>query len=96
MHAAIRTLGLSELKPFDPRERVIEYRSHHRRLASMRVSDFIDELSSDSPPRRRLRLRPGRIDGRGTRRDGGRPLPHAQRLRIETTDLDRIAVARKR
>jgi glutamate formiminotransferase/formiminotetrahydrofolate cyclodeaminase len=50
MHAAIRTLGLSELKPFDPRERVIEYRlAAPARLASMRVNDFVDELSSDSP-----------------------------------------------
>ncbi|HEX3577285.1 MAG TPA: cyclodeaminase/cyclohydrolase family protein, partial [Thermoanaerobaculia bacterium] len=49
-HAAIRTLGLSELKPFDPRERVIEYRlAAPARLASMRVNDFVDELSSDSP-----------------------------------------------
>ncbi|HXA18640.1 MAG TPA: glutamate formimidoyltransferase [Thermoanaerobaculia bacterium] len=50
LHAAIRTLGLSELKPFDPRERVIEYRlASPARLASMRVNDFVDELSSDSP-----------------------------------------------
>lgn len=50
MHAAIRTLGLSELKPFDPKERVIEYRlAAPARLASMTVRDFIDELSSDSP-----------------------------------------------
>ncbi len=50
LHAAIRTLGLSELKPFDPRERVIEYRlASPARLASMRVNDFLDELSSDSP-----------------------------------------------
>ncbi|HEX3068634.1 MAG TPA: glutamate formimidoyltransferase [Thermoanaerobaculia bacterium] len=50
MHAAIRTLGLSELKPFDPKERVIEYRlATPARLASMTVRDFIDELSSDSP-----------------------------------------------
>jgi glutamate formiminotransferase/formiminotetrahydrofolate cyclodeaminase len=50
VHTAIRTLGLSELKPFDPRERVIEYRlAAPARLASMRVNDFVDELSSDSP-----------------------------------------------
>jgi glutamate formiminotransferase/formiminotetrahydrofolate cyclodeaminase len=41
---------LSVLKPFDPRERVIEYRlASPARLASMRVNDFVDELSSDSP-----------------------------------------------
>jgi glutamate formiminotransferase/formiminotetrahydrofolate cyclodeaminase len=50
MHTAIRTLGLSELKPFDPKERVIEYRlAPPARLASMTVRDFVDELSSDSP-----------------------------------------------
>jgi len=50
LHTAIRTLGLSELKPFDPKERVIEYRlATPARLASMTVRDFVDELSSDSP-----------------------------------------------
>jgi glutamate formiminotransferase / formiminotetrahydrofolate cyclodeaminase len=50
MHTAIRTLGLSELKPFDPKERVIEYRlAAPARLASMKVNEFLDELSSDSP-----------------------------------------------
>jgi len=50
VHAAIRTLGLSEVKPFDPKERVIEYRlASPPRLASMSVRDFIDELSSDAP-----------------------------------------------
>jgi glutamate formiminotransferase/formiminotetrahydrofolate cyclodeaminase len=51
VQTAIRTLGLSDVKPFDPKERVIEYRlaSHASRLASMTVRDFIDELSSDSP-----------------------------------------------
>lgn len=50
MHTAIRTLGLSELKPFDPKARVIEYRlAAPARLASMKVNEFLDELSSDSP-----------------------------------------------
>src|SRR2546428_3177619 len=51
VQTAIRTLGLSDVKPFDPKERVIEYRlaSHSSRLASMTIRDFIDELSSDSP-----------------------------------------------
>jgi glutamate formiminotransferase/formiminotetrahydrofolate cyclodeaminase len=49
IHTAVRTLGLSELKPFDPHERVIEYRlAAPARLAAMTVGDFIDELSSDS------------------------------------------------
>jgi glutamate formiminotransferase/formiminotetrahydrofolate cyclodeaminase len=47
---AIRTLGLSEVKPFDPKERVIEYRmATPPRLASMTLRDFVDELSSESP-----------------------------------------------
>jgi glutamate formiminotransferase / formiminotetrahydrofolate cyclodeaminase len=48
---AIRTLGLSEVKPFDPKERVIEYRlaTLPPRLASLSLRDFVDELSSESP-----------------------------------------------
>jgi glutamate formiminotransferase/formiminotetrahydrofolate cyclodeaminase len=50
IHTAMRTLGLSEIKPFDPKERIIEYRlASASRLASMSLRDFIDELSSDSP-----------------------------------------------
>lgn len=50
MHTAIRTLGLSEVKPFDPKERVIEYRlAAETRLVAMSVRGFVDELSSDSP-----------------------------------------------
>ena len=50
VQTAVRTLGLSEIKPFDPKERVIEYRlSTASKLASMRVRDFLDELASDSP-----------------------------------------------
>ena len=50
VNVAIRTLGLSEVKPFDPKERVIEYRlASQSRLVSMSVRDFVDELSSDSP-----------------------------------------------
>lgn len=50
VQTAIRTLGLSEVKPFDPKERVIEYRlGTSSPLASMSVRDYLDELSSDSP-----------------------------------------------
>ena len=50
VQTAIRTLGLSEIKQFDPNERVIEYRLQSASpLASMSVRAFIDELSSDSP-----------------------------------------------
>ncbi|MFZ5787102.1 MAG: glutamate formimidoyltransferase, partial [Acidobacteriota bacterium] len=47
---AIRTLGLSEIKPFDPAERIIEERlGSPARLAAMTLRRFADELSSDSP-----------------------------------------------
>jgi glutamate formiminotransferase len=50
LHMAIRTLGLSEVKEFDPKERVIEYRlGQQARLASMTLRQFADELSSESP-----------------------------------------------
>jgi len=50
LHMAIRTLGLSEVKEFDPRERVIEYRlGATPRLASMTLREFADELADESP-----------------------------------------------
>ncbi|HVR40271.1 MAG TPA: cyclodeaminase/cyclohydrolase family protein, partial [Thermoanaerobaculia bacterium] len=51
IHTAIRTLGLSEVKAFDPKERVIEDRLSplQPRLASMSLREFVDDLSSDSP-----------------------------------------------
>ena len=51
VHTAIRTLGLSEVKPFDPKERVIEYRlaTVPPRLAALSLRAFLDELSSESP-----------------------------------------------
>src|SRR5690349_12257778 len=51
VHTAIRTLGLSEVKVFDPKERVIEYRLELAppRLAAMSLREFLDELSSESP-----------------------------------------------
>jgi glutamate formiminotransferase/formiminotetrahydrofolate cyclodeaminase len=50
IRTTIQTLGLSEIKPFDPKERVIEYRLKSMpRLAALSVRDFVDELSSDSP-----------------------------------------------
>lgn len=50
LQTAIRTLGLGEVKPFDPKERVIEYRLNPfaPRLASMSLREFVDELSSES------------------------------------------------
>ena len=50
LHVAMRTLGLSEVKAFDPAERIIENRlATPARLVAMTLRDFADELSSDSP-----------------------------------------------
>jgi glutamate formiminotransferase / formiminotetrahydrofolate cyclodeaminase len=51
VHIAIRTLGLGEVKPFDPKERVIEYRLNPLppRLGSMSLREFLDALSDESP-----------------------------------------------
>ena len=47
---AMRTLGLSEVKAFEPEERIIEYRlAGQARLVSMTLREFTDELSTDSP-----------------------------------------------
>ena len=50
IHVAMRTLGLSEVKAFNPTERIIEYRlGSPERLVSMTLRGFADELSTDSP-----------------------------------------------
>jgi len=50
IRTAVRTLGLSEVKPFDPAERVIEHRlASAAPLAAMSLQAFVDELSTDSP-----------------------------------------------
>jgi glutamate formiminotransferase/formiminotetrahydrofolate cyclodeaminase len=50
IHVAMRTLGLSEVKSFNPAERIIENRlGSTQRLASMTIRGFADELSTDSP-----------------------------------------------
>jgi glutamate formiminotransferase len=49
---AIRSMGLSELKPFDPKEKVIEYRTEAgtgRSLVKMDLRQFCNETLSDSP-----------------------------------------------
>jgi glutamate formiminotransferase / formiminotetrahydrofolate cyclodeaminase len=49
---AIRTMGLSELKPFDPKERVIEYKiasEAAKSLVKMNLRQFCNETLSDSP-----------------------------------------------
>jgi len=49
---AIKSMGLDELAPFKPEERIIEYMLHDKadnKLVSMSVSDFADETASESP-----------------------------------------------
>jgi len=50
---ATRSMGLSELKPFDPKEKVIEFKIESaepkRSLAKMNLRDFCNETLSDSP-----------------------------------------------
>ena len=52
IHIAIRSLGLDELAPFVPEERIIEYRLRDpgdRRLVTMPLEDFVIETASESP-----------------------------------------------
>jgi glutamate formiminotransferase/formiminotetrahydrofolate cyclodeaminase len=49
---AIKTMGLDELGPFKPEERIIEYllkEKSDRKLVSMTLTDFADETASESP-----------------------------------------------
>ncbi len=49
VHAAVRSLGLNEVAPFDPKKKVIEYiLAEDRPLASMTLQEFADETSRDS------------------------------------------------
>ena len=49
---AIQSLGLNEISPFNPQERIIEYQlgsQDKKNLVDMGVTEFVDELASDSP-----------------------------------------------
>jgi glutamate formiminotransferase/formiminotetrahydrofolate cyclodeaminase len=48
---ALRSMGLSELKPFDPKEKVIELKiqSDSKSLVKMNLREFCNETLSDSP-----------------------------------------------
>lgn len=49
---AVKTMGLDELSPFDPNERIIEYQlkdASQQPLIQMSLSDFAAETSSESP-----------------------------------------------
>jgi len=50
VRTAIESLGLNEVANFDPHEKIIEYKvKTPGELMSMKVTEFTDELSSDSP-----------------------------------------------
>lgn len=49
---AIKSLGLDDLKPFNPKEKIIEYLLEdpaEKKLVSMPLSSFTDETASESP-----------------------------------------------
>jgi glutamate formiminotransferase/formiminotetrahydrofolate cyclodeaminase len=49
---AIRSIGLNELKPFDPKERIIEFKmesAEKKSLLKMNLREFCNETLSDSP-----------------------------------------------
>jgi glutamate formiminotransferase / formiminotetrahydrofolate cyclodeaminase len=49
---AIRSMGLNELKPFDPNERIIEFKmesAEKKSLVKMNLREFCNETLSDSP-----------------------------------------------
>src|SRR3977135_114924 len=49
---AVRSMGLSELKPFDPKERIIEFKMESaakKSLVKMDLRQFCNETLSDSP-----------------------------------------------
>ena len=50
IHTSVLSLGLNDTSPFKPEERVVEYalQGKEEGLTSLRVIDFMDELSSDS------------------------------------------------
>lgn len=52
IHIAVKSMGLDELGPFDPRKRIIEYMlddQNNQPLINMRLNAFADETASDSP-----------------------------------------------
>ncbi len=48
---AVKSLGLDDLKPFDPKEKIIEYRleENKNRLIDKTLEDFADETALESP-----------------------------------------------
>ena len=51
---AVKSLGLDDLKPFNPRENIIEYLledANENKLVDMTLNDFADETAGESPAR---------------------------------------------
>src|SRR4029077_3179916 len=52
IHLAVRSMGLGELRPFDPKEKVIEFKieaAAKKSLVKMDLRQFCNETLSDSP-----------------------------------------------
>ncbi len=50
VHVAVKSLGLSDIAPFDPEAKIVEYRLRRKDgLVERTVRAFTDELSSESP-----------------------------------------------
>lgn len=52
IHIAVKSMGLDELGPFDPKQRIIEYILEDQKsapLINMKLNDFADETASESP-----------------------------------------------
>jgi glutamate formiminotransferase/formiminotetrahydrofolate cyclodeaminase len=51
IRTAVISLGLNDVAPFDPDKKIIEnqFKDSSRRLVSMSLREFVDELSMDSP-----------------------------------------------
>lgn len=50
IHIAVLSLGLSDLYPFKPEEKIVEsFVSSQGRLGGMKLAEYFDELSTDSP-----------------------------------------------
>ena len=78
VHIAVRSLGLDDLRPFDPRQKIIEWRLEDRPgpgLVDRTVTGFVHGVARRLPrPGRRVGGRPGRRPGRGPGDDGGQPV----------------------
>lgn len=52
IHIAVKSLGLDELAPFDPQQKIIEYKLRNaadEKLVSMNLRAFVNETASESP-----------------------------------------------